>query len=58
MVSHGCNPYICEAEAGGLQIWGQPGLNSKLKASLGNIVKRGLKKNKIILKNLSYLKQL
>jgi hypothetical protein len=46
MVTYAYNPSIQEAEAGGPQVWGQPGLHSELKASLGYIARPCLKKKK------------
>jgi hypothetical protein len=37
VVAHTCNPSTWEAEAGRLQIWGQPELHSELEAILGYI---------------------
>jgi hypothetical protein len=35
MVVHTCNPSTLEAEAGGLQVQGQPGLYTKFQAKFG-----------------------
>jgi hypothetical protein len=39
VVVHSCNPSTQEAKAEGSWVWGQPGLHSKLQASLGYIVR-------------------
>jgi hypothetical protein len=46
MVLHNCNPSTWEAEAGGLWVWGQPGLYSKFQASLEYILRPCLKEGK------------
>jgi hypothetical protein len=43
---HTCNPSTQKAEAGGSLVWGQPGLQSELEASLGCMVRPCLKNNK------------
>jgi hypothetical protein len=43
MVAHSCNPSTQEAKAGGLRIWGQPGLHSEFQAILGYIARPRLK---------------
>jgi hypothetical protein len=58
-MANACNPSTGEAEAEGLQVWGQPGPHSKFQTSLGYLGKRCLKNQttKSVSKDLETLEQ-